>query len=146
MPDAPTVSNSSCLIALDAAGHLAVLEQLYSTFQVPEAVFLECGAALPSWVHVPAVQNRPLVQSLQLDLGAGEAEAIAWSIECSAARLILDDKKARRAARQLNLPVTGTLAILLQAKARGIIPTVRCVFERATRGSHGAGRSGPRGT
>ena len=39
--------------------------------------------------------------------------------------LILDDKKARRIARQLNLPVTGTLAILLKAKERGILPRVR---------------------
>ncbi|MGB2608647.1 MAG: DUF3368 domain-containing protein, partial [Isosphaeraceae bacterium] len=81
MPESPTVSNSSCLIALDAAGSLGILERLYRT--------------------------------------------IALSIERSAARLILDDKKSRRVARQLNLPVTGTLAVLLNAKERGIIPKVR---------------------
>ena len=71
------------------------------------------------------MQNQALAQSLRLNLGVGEAEAIALSIEWSAARLILDDKKARRVARQLNLPVTGTLAVLLTAKERGIIPKVR---------------------
>ncbi len=81
VPESPTVSNSSCLIALDAAGSLGILERLYRT--------------------------------------------IALSIERSAARLILDDKKPRRVARQLNLPVTGTLAVLLNAKERGIIPKVR---------------------
>ncbi len=125
MPESPTVSNSSCLIALDAAGPLGILERLYSTIAVPDAVVQECGGALPAWVQVHSVQNQALARSLRLNLGIGEDEAIALSIERSAARLILDDKKARRVARQLNLPVTGTLAVLLTAKERGIIPKVR---------------------
>ena len=111
MPESPTVSNSSCLIALDAAGSLGILEQLYSTVAVPDTV-AQCGGALPAWVQVHSVQNQALAQSLRLNLGAGEAEATALSIELPAARLILDDKKARRVARPLNLPVTGTLAVL----------------------------------
>ncbi|MGZ3414718.1 MAG: DUF3368 domain-containing protein, partial [Isosphaeraceae bacterium] len=85
----------------------------------------ESGGALPAWVQVRSVQNQALAQSLRLNLGAGEAEATALSVERLAARLILDDKKARRVARQLDLPVTGTLAVLLNAKERGIIPKVR---------------------
>jgi predicted nucleic acid-binding protein len=77
MPDAPTVSNSSCLIGLEAVGHLDILQQLYTTIEVPEAVAQEFGSALPTWAQVHAVQNRSLVQSLRLGLGAGEAEAIA---------------------------------------------------------------------
>ncbi|MGZ3393065.1 MAG: hypothetical protein ACXWPK_02840, partial [Isosphaeraceae bacterium] len=112
MPESPTVSNSSCLIALDAAGSLGILERLYNTIAVPDAVVQECGGALPPWVQVHSVQNQALAQSLRLNLSAGESEAIALSIERSAARVILDDKKARRVARQLSLPVTGTLAVL----------------------------------
>lgn len=129
MPDAPTVSNSSCLIGLDLAGHLQLLQQLYSTIDVPEAVAQECGSALPTWCHIHSVKNRALVESLKLDLGAGEAEAIALSVECSATRLILDDKKARRIARQLNQPVTGTLAVLLRAKDQGLLASVRRVID-----------------
>jgi len=113
------------LIALDAVGSLGILERLYSTIAVPDDVVQECGGTLPAWVQVHSVENQALAQSLRLNLGAGEAEAIALSIERSAARLILDDKKARRVARQLNLPVTGTLAVPLNAKERGIIPKVR---------------------
>jgi predicted nucleic acid-binding protein len=129
MPDAPTVSNSSCLIGLEAVGHLDILQQLYTTIEVPEAVAQEFGSALPTWAQVHAVQNRSLVQSLRLGLGAGEAEAIALSVECAAARLILDDKKARRIARQLQQPVTGTLAVLLRAKDQGILSNVRDIID-----------------
>ena len=52
----------------------------------------EFGMQLPSWISVQPVQNLPLVRSLTVHLGPGEAEAIALAIECSAERLILDDK------------------------------------------------------
>ena len=96
MPDPITVSNSSGLIALESIGRLDVLRQLYGTVTIPPAVFQECGAALPTWFSVQAVQNQELVRSLRMNLGAGESEAIALASELSAARVILDDKKARR--------------------------------------------------
>jgi len=124
MPDELTVANSSCLIALDAVGYLSVLHELYEAIDVPDAVNRECGGQLPAWVQVRSVSNRSLVQSLRLELGEGEAEAIALCVERSANRVILDDKKARRIARELKLPVTGTLAILLRAKEAGVLPNV----------------------
>jgi predicted nucleic acid-binding protein len=81
MPDGPTIANSSCLIALEAAGHLHILKQLYGTIHIPDAVNRECGAALPPWVRVHSVANQSLIQSLCLELGAGEAEAIALCME-----------------------------------------------------------------
>ena len=61
MREGPTVSNSSCLIVLDAAGSLAVLERLYSTIAVPDAVVQECGGALPACHDVEvARQSRHL--------------------------------------------------------------------------------------
>jgi predicted nucleic acid-binding protein len=129
MSDGLTVSNSSCLIGLEVAGCLGILEQLYGTIIVPDALAQECGGNLPAWVQVHSVQNQAVARSLRLSLGAGEAEAIALSLERSAARVILDDKKARRTARQLNLPVTGTLAVLLRAKERSIIPSVRDIVD-----------------
>jgi len=70
-----------------------------------------------------------MAKTLRLGLGPGESEAITLASELSAARLILDDKKARRIAQQLGLPVTGTLAVLLRAKQQGFIPNVRDVLD-----------------
>ena len=95
---------------------------------MPQAVADECRPQIPQWIQVQAVQIQALVRSLRIELGAGEAEAIALCTELPAVRLILDDKKARRIARQLGLPVTGTLAVLLRAKERGIVPSVGAVI------------------
>ncbi|MCI0681829.1 MAG: DUF3368 domain-containing protein [Gemmataceae bacterium] len=50
------------------------------------------------------------------------------ALEVNAARIILDDKQARRTAAQFQLPVTGTVGIVLQAKSVGLIPLAAPVF------------------
>ena len=133
MPERPTVANSSCLIALKSAGHLDILAKLYRMVTVPSGVARECGGPLPEWTDVRPFQNQAMCQSLKIQLGHGEAEAITLASELSAVRIILDDKKARRIARQLMLPVTGTMAILIRAKEQGIIRQVRDVIDALRR-------------
>ena len=72
------------------------------------------------------------MKSLQLQLGLGESESNVLAGEPSANRVILDDKKARRIARQFNLPVTRTIAISIQAKQRGLISHLRDVVDELT--------------
>jgi predicted nucleic acid-binding protein len=129
MPDAPSVCNSSCLIALEAIGRLGVLQDLYESVTIPNAVSVECGGSLPAWFEIQTVTNVALVNSLQIHLGPGESEAIALATELSADRIILDDKKARGIARQMSLPVTGTLAVLLRAKQQGLIVRVKDIVD-----------------
>jgi predicted nucleic acid-binding protein len=126
----PSVCNSSCLIVLDAIGHLDLLRQLFGTITIPDAVAAEFGNPLPQWFTLETVQNRAAVKSLQLQLGPGESEAIALASELTAVRDVLDDKKARRIARQLDLPVTGTVALLIQARQRGLIANLRDAFDQ----------------
>ena len=129
MPEATTVANSSCLIALDAIGRLEILKQLYGTVVIPAAVDEEVGVSLPDWFDVRTVTNQTLVQALQLQLGDGEAEAIALATEAAADRIILDDRTGRRIAQQMGLPVTGTMAVLVKAKQQGILPVVKGVID-----------------
>lgn len=132
MSDPLTVCNSSCLIVLDAIGRLDLLQQLLGTITIPGAVVVEFGSPLPEWISVEPVRNPATVKSLELQLGPGESEAIALAGELSADRIILDDKKARRIARQLNLPVTGTVALMIQAKQRGLIESLSEVLDELT--------------
>jgi predicted nucleic acid-binding protein len=129
------VSNTSCLIAIETIGRLDLLPQLYQELVIPPAVSSEWGTAPPPWLRVLGITNPALVQSLRLQLGAGEAEAIALAVETSASRLILDDQRARNVAVSLQLTITGTVGIILRAKQRSIVPLVRPIFDDLRKGS-----------
>jgi len=44
--------------------------------------------------------------------------------------IILDDYRARRLAEQLGLEFSGTIGIIIKAKLRGIIPSIRPIMEK----------------
>ena len=68
--------------------------------------------------------DKSLIATLALTLDEGEAEAIALSLECSPSRLIIDEIEGRRVARNLKVPVVGTLGILLKAWREGSIASL----------------------
>ncbi|NJL83360.1 MAG: DUF3368 domain-containing protein [Chloroflexaceae bacterium] len=133
------VSNSSVLIALSSIGKLSLLPLRFSKrIVIPQAVWHEVvetgigrtGAAevlagLNHWLTVQQVVNKPLVLLLQQNLDKGEAEAIALFSEQPLEALLLDEKEARKVAQTLNLPVLGTLGLLIWAKQQGIISSLR---------------------
>jgi len=61
---------------------------------------------------------------LYSEIDAGEAEAIVLALEQRADLLLLDDQEARNKARRLNLPITGTVGVLLKAKNEGLISSL----------------------
>jgi len=121
------VSDSGPLIALERIQQLQLLPALFTRILIPPAVEKEvaCLRKLPRWVLVQPLTQPPRLGRPGLSLGAGEREAIGLSLEIAAARLLVDDKAARRLARSLQLPIIGTLGLLLAAKRRGLLPTVR---------------------
>jgi predicted nucleic acid-binding protein len=58
------------------------------------------------------------------DLGPGEAQVLMLALEHDEAIVILDDGLARRVAEMLEIPLTGTLGLLLDAKKAGLIANV----------------------
>ena len=129
------VSNASPLITLARIGHLDLLHQLYNDIIIPEAVWHEVvvegtnqpGAEIissASWVVQRAVTNRPLVQALQQELDAGEAEAIALAIEIGSALLLMDERLGRDTARHFGLHYIGVLGILIEAKHKRFVQTI----------------------
>lgn len=67
---------------------------------------------------------------LALDLGPGELAAMALAFENPDRVLLLDDMLARRTAQAAGLTVRGTLSVLLDAKAQGIINAVEPFVKR----------------
>ncbi len=70
--------------------------------------------------------SRPLeARVVASSLDAGESEAIGLALELEARYVLLDDRRGRFVARELGLPVTGTLGILRLAKRRGLVTAIR---------------------
>lgn len=78
---------------------------------------LAWSASPPKWVQQMAVQH--LDESLAVELGLGEREAISLALELNADVLLIDELAGRRQAEARHIVVTGTLAVLLQASLRG---------------------------
>ncbi len=65
-----------------------------------------------------------------------EAEVLILSGEENADLVIIDELLGRRYAKQMNINLTGTIGILLKAKLKGLIPSVKeLLFELREKGS-----------
>ena len=145
MLDAPrrVVVNTTPIIALSLIGRLDLLRHLYTEVLIPPAVRAEVISGgteragmvelqQSSWICETQLQS-PRSADLLVDLDRGEAEVLVLALEQQADLVILDERLARRHAQRLGLPLTGTLGVLLRAKQRGFISSVRNSIEELQR-------------
>lgn len=115
--------------------YLAVIEsihllpQLFDQIIIPKAVLAELthprapeaarrwANDLPSW----AVVREAVQVELAGVLDPGEAEAIALAGELKVDLVLIDEREARREATRRRIPVIGTVGILEEAAARGLV-------------------------
>jgi len=64
------------------------------------------------------------MKALMLLVDEGEAEAIALALH-SDARILIDEKRGRNAAKALGLEIRGTLGLFVEAKNKSIIRSVK---------------------
>ena len=119
------ISDTSCLVLLEKIGELAILHQLYGQVTITAEIEKEYGQPLPEWIAVLNPQNESYQKLLQATLDKGEASAIALAVEIKDCLLVLDDRKARNVAAELKLTYTGTIGVILDAKHKGYIASVK---------------------
>jgi predicted nucleic acid-binding protein len=121
------VSDSSPIIAFEHLDLLDLLRQLTNALYVPPAVRREVFAerAVPSWIKERGVSYPISLRTLRPRLGLGESEAITLALEMLPCHLILDDLAARRAAQSMKIPVVGTVGLLLLARQRNLLVTLK---------------------
>lgn len=119
------ITDASCFITLDKIDGMNLLNSLYEQVITTPEIAAEYGKQLPDWVEVKAVQNRDLLYNYAEIVDIGEASAIALASEIDADLLIIDDAEARKFAKKLDLNITGTVGVILSAKLKGIIPSVK---------------------
>jgi hypothetical protein len=135
------VLDSSVIIATSYVDLIDNLNKLFCEILIPQAVYEEVclkGKGLIGDEALRAAiscgnfklsrpQDRKLVEALIEPLGKGEAESLALAIEEEADLLVVDDRLARRKARNMEIPIVGTLRILKMMFDSGIIDSARFI-------------------
>ena len=124
------ISDTSCFILLNNIGEMALLHRLYGEVYTTIEVAVEFGDTLPDWVIISKVANLHYQEILELQIDKGEASAIALAIEMEDATIVLDDYKARKVAEKLGLDITGSLGVIVKAKLRGLITSVKPILAK----------------
>jgi len=127
MPD-KRVFNASPLIVLGKVNQLSLLVELCETIVIPAAVATEIGHGSPDdcarkWI---GAQGSSCIKDVghvhpaisAWDLGSGESEVLSWAYENPGFEVVIDDRAARDCAYSMNIPVRGTIGIVLLAKRR----------------------------
>ena len=130
------VSNASPLIVLLKINKLSILKKLFEKIVIPDTVYKEITAKEHDklvfdklkWIETRSVRKTEMINLLEKLINKGEAEAIILAKELNAT-LLIDDAKARKYAKLLNIEVIGTLGLLKMAKKRGLVQSVRKVID-----------------
>ncbi len=124
------ISDTSCLIILTNIGELGLLRKVYGQIITTVEVAAEFGETLPEWIEINAPTDKYRQKILELQIDKGEASAIAPALEIPDSIIILDDQKARKIADKLGIEITGTIGVIIKARLRGIIPSIKPFLDK----------------
>jgi len=134
------ICDTSPIQYLHQVGLLHLLAEFYTRIIVPPAVVDELERGRSIGVDLPDVRALPwlTIQAPEwldkaptaTDLGAGEREVLALGGQAPGAVVILDERLGRLHAESLKLTFTGTLGILLRAKAEGRISLIKPLLDQ----------------
>jgi predicted nucleic acid-binding protein len=134
------VVNTTPLIALSHIGQLDILKKIYGEILIPNAVYNELSAKPDSickievdnskdWVRVEEIKNQMAKSMYKTQLHEGEVEVMILAQEVNADLVIIDDANAKKHAKYLKLPVTGTLGVLIKAKQSGYVDKLKPMLQ-----------------
>jgi len=124
------ISDTSCFITLSNIGELELLQLLYKQIVTTPEIAQEFGENLPDWVEIISVSDKSKQELLEMQIDTGEASAIALALEHKNPFLIIDDYKARKLAQNLKLNHTGTIGVIIAAKQKGIINSIKPILKK----------------
>lgn len=127
------VSDTSVITSLIQIGHAKLLQELHGAVLIPQAVhreLLRTHAIIPTFLDVRTVLDRARVADLEAELDLGEAEAIVLAKEVHADLLLIDEKLGRQVALREGLRIAGLMGLVVEAKQRGLIGSVRELVRR----------------
>ena len=117
------VSDTTSLIALDKLESLGLLGAIFDSVLLPLVVLSELEAGSPQikaklevagCFEFISLDDSEQLSSLRIMLDLGQAEAITLAI-ARKLPILIDERKGRSIAKQLNLTVTGFAGVLILA-------------------------------
>ena len=143
------IADASPLIAFGGIDKLSVLFNLFGKVIVPEVVAAECLAdkirpgatAIAKAIDGKMIQiahsTKEIVDAnnelARLDDGEAAAVALAHSLNLP---LIIDEKLGRDVAKKLGVKIIGTIGVLLLAKEKKIIGTIKPILLQLKNGGY----------
>jgi uncharacterized protein len=134
------ISNTTPLIAFARIGQLPLMQKVVGQLVIPEAVAEEitayCGTSAgqidlskETWIRVESLQSEEQMRLLLPTLDRGEATVIALALAKRARLVLMDELTGRKVAESLQMRVTGSVGLLIQAKQLGEIKAVKPLLE-----------------
>lgn len=122
------IADASTLIGLSRIGQLNILREIFNEV-VAESKYGSEEIKSAKYLKVEKINDNKVLGFFLGYLGRGEAEVLILSKEKKAELILIDEKKARKAARRAGFTVIGVLGLLLEAKNRGLIRAVKPFIE-----------------
>lgn len=126
------VADTGPLIALAKINQLDLLRHFYKKISIPETVFAEATqdlswhdasrihAFVEQYVEIAPDKQSGIVKALFMQLDAGESQALALA-DALTCPVLLDERRGRIVAKQMNISIVGTVGLLIKAKQEGLI-------------------------
>ncbi len=118
------VSDSTALIILLDLKRIDLLENIFEKVIIPKSVYAEISVKkpidLPEFIDVINVNKSDILHTLKLLLDQGESEAIALAKALNMP-IIIDEKKGRKIAKNLNIKIIGLLGIIYLNVKKGFL-------------------------
>ena len=134
------VSDTSCISNLYQIGQLNLLTKLFKEILITPFVFNELSIfhadnllnELKSFnIKVHSISDSSITSKIaESGIDAGDAEAIALSLELKALFLIIDEKEGKKVAQQYGVNTIGILGVILLSKEKRLIEKARPVFDQ----------------
>jgi hypothetical protein len=127
------ICSTTPILSLIKINKLDLLQQLYGQIIIPNAVYKEVEEGKFSnhyqdlktinWIKIETLNKNLQLPNFGLD--AGEEEVIQLALQINADFVIIDETLGRKIALQNNIRLTGTIGLLLKAKEKNLISSVR---------------------
>ncbi|UCH95159.1 MAG: DUF3368 domain-containing protein [Candidatus Aminicenantes bacterium] len=129
------ISDAGPLIALAKTKKLNILKRLFEKVKIPPSVFheLRITSSRPGAIEfIEAIEKNKWIEVIESAhvphillnvIDQGEAEAIALAKK-EGLVLLIDERRGRKIAKKEKVKITGTGAVLVAAKKKGILKKV----------------------